>query len=163
MSTEYRAKLFSIVHGALFVDAGNIWLWNDDPDKPGGKFSKDFLSEMAVGTGAGLRFDLSVLVLRFDLAFPLRKPYLPESERWVSKTHLAANTGVRNLVFSCSWISFKLFDRQICNILTIGHSISRSRRFRISMICFKTLNFSSLYLFSALSCLISFEVNVFCK
>lgn len=85
MSTEYRAKLFSIVHGALFVDAGNIWLWNDDPDKPGGKFSKDFLSEMAVGTGAGLRFDLSFLVLRFDLAFPLRKPYLPESERWVIK------------------------------------------------------------------------------
>lgn len=85
MSTEYRAKLFSIVHGALFVDAGNIWLWNDDPDKPGGKFSKDFLSEMAVGTGAGLRFDLSVIVLRFDLAFPLRKPYLPESERWVIK------------------------------------------------------------------------------
>ncbi len=83
INTEYRAKLFSVVHGALFVDAGNIWLWNESPDKPGGKFSKDFLKELAVGTGLGLRFDLSFLVLRTDLAFPLRKPWLPESDRWV--------------------------------------------------------------------------------
>lgn len=82
-STEYRAKLFSIVRGALFVDAGNIWLMNADPNKPGAEFSKDFMKEVAVGVGAGLRFDLSFLVLRTDLAFPLRKPYLPEGDRWV--------------------------------------------------------------------------------
>jgi outer membrane protein assembly factor BamA len=84
-STEYRAKLFSIVRGALFVDAGNIWLMNEDPNKLGAKFSKDFMKEIAVGAGAGLRFDLSFLILRTDLAFPLRKPYLPENERWVIK------------------------------------------------------------------------------
>ena len=83
MNTEYRAKLFSIVHGAIFVDAGNIWLWNKDNNKPGAQFTSDFLSEFAVGTGAGLRFDLSFLVLRLDLAFPLRKPWLPKNERWV--------------------------------------------------------------------------------
>ncbi|MWB95110.1 BamA/TamA family outer membrane protein [Flavobacterium sp. GA093] len=82
-NTEYRAKLFSIVRGALFVDAGNIWLLNADPNKPGGEISKDFMNDIAVGAGAGLRFDLSFLVLRTDLAFPLRKPYLPEGERWV--------------------------------------------------------------------------------
>ena len=82
-NTEYRAKLFSVVRGALFVDAGNIWLMNEDPNKAGGKISKDFMKEIAVGAGAGLRFDLSFLVLRTDLAFPLRKPYLPEGERWV--------------------------------------------------------------------------------
>nr|WP_294922316.1 BamA/TamA family outer membrane protein [uncultured Flavobacterium sp.] len=82
-STEYRAKLFSIVRGAVFVDAGNIWLMNPDPNKPGAEISKDFMKEIAVGAGAGLRFDLSFLVLRTDLAFPLRKPYLPENERWV--------------------------------------------------------------------------------
>ncbi|WP_228526638.1 MULTISPECIES: BamA/TamA family outer membrane protein [unclassified Flavobacterium] len=82
-STEYRAKLFSIVRGALFVDAGNIWLMNADPNKPGAEISKDFMKEIAVGAGAGLRFDLSFLILRTDLAFPLRKPYLPENERWV--------------------------------------------------------------------------------
>lgn len=82
-STEYRAKLFSIVHGAVFVDAGNIWLLEKNPEKPGAEFSKEFLDEFAVGTGVGLRFDISFLVLRTDLAFPLRKPYLPANDRWV--------------------------------------------------------------------------------
>nr|WP_315222370.1 BamA/TamA family outer membrane protein [uncultured Flavobacterium sp.] len=82
-NTEYRAKLFSIVRGALFIDAGNIWLLNADPNKIGGEISKDFIKDIAVGVGAGLRFDLSFLVLRTDLAFPLRKPYLPQGERWV--------------------------------------------------------------------------------
>ncbi|MCO6148715.1 BamA/TamA family outer membrane protein [Flavobacterium sp. NRK1] len=83
MNTEYRAKLFSVIHGALFVDAGNIWLWNKNENKPGSQFSSKFMSELAVGTGAGLRVDLSILVLRLDMAWPLRKPYLPEGERWV--------------------------------------------------------------------------------
>lgn len=83
LNTEWRMKLFSIVHGALFVDAGNIWLYNDDPAKPGATFSSDFLKELAVGAGAGLRFDISFLVLRLDVAIPLRKPYLPEGDRWV--------------------------------------------------------------------------------
>lgn len=82
-NTEYRAKLFSIVRGALFIDAGNVWLLNADPNKPGAEISKDFMKQIAVGAGAGLRFDLSFLVLRTDLAFPLRKPYLPQGERWV--------------------------------------------------------------------------------
>jgi outer membrane protein assembly factor BamA len=83
INTEYRPKLFSIVNGALFIDAGNIWTQRTDRDRPGSKFSKDFLKELAVGAGAGLRFDLSFLVLRTDLAFPLRKPWLPEGQRWV--------------------------------------------------------------------------------
>ncbi|WP_029273405.1 BamA/TamA family outer membrane protein [Flavobacterium sp. KJJ] len=82
-NTEYRAKLFSIVRGALFVDGGNVWLMNADPNKPGGEITKDFMKDIAVGAGAGLRFDLSFLILRTDLAFPLRKPYLPQGERWV--------------------------------------------------------------------------------
>ena len=44
VNTEYRAKIVSIVKGAVFVDAGNIWLMNDNPDKPSSKFSKDFLN-----------------------------------------------------------------------------------------------------------------------
>ncbi|MEL1253071.1 BamA/TamA family outer membrane protein [Flavobacterium sp. DGU38] len=84
-STEYRAKLFSIVRGAAFIDAGNIWLVNADPNKPGAEFSKDFMKEIAVGAGVGLRFDVSFFILRTDLAFPLRKPYLPDGERWVIK------------------------------------------------------------------------------
>ncbi|TDE28502.1 hypothetical protein E0I61_11480 [Flavobacterium ranwuense] len=82
-NTEYRAKIYGLVKGALFIDAGNIWLLNENPDKPGAKFSKKFLNEIAVGAGAGLRFDFSFLILRTDFAFPIRKPYLPDGDRWV--------------------------------------------------------------------------------
>ena len=83
---EYRFPIVSIVRGALFVDAGNIWTRNDDPSRPGGRFSgSTFLNEIAVGTGFGIRLDLSFFILRFDLAFPLRIPYLPDGERWVAR------------------------------------------------------------------------------
>src|SRR5690606_34899423 len=83
LNAEYRKKLVSIVHFVGFVAVGNIWLVNEDENKPGAKFSKNFLSEMAVGAGVGLRFDLTFLVLRTDLAIPLRIPYLPKGDRWV--------------------------------------------------------------------------------
>jgi outer membrane protein assembly factor BamA len=83
-NTEYRFPIVSILKGAIFVDAGNIWLLREDPTRPGGVFSsKTFLDEVAVGTGFGLRLDLSFFILRFDLAFPLRVPSMPIGERWV--------------------------------------------------------------------------------
>jgi outer membrane protein assembly factor BamA len=82
-SLEYRFPIYKYFKGALFIDAGNIWLVNDDENRPGGKFDPDtFYTELAVGTGYGLRFDFSYVVLRFDMAFPMRKPWLPEGERW---------------------------------------------------------------------------------
>ncbi len=82
-SLEYRFPIYGYLKGAFFVDAGNIWLVNKDEQRPGGKFdAKDFYKELAVGTGLGLRIDISFVVVRFDLAFPLRKPYLPEGDRW---------------------------------------------------------------------------------
>ncbi|MBO9199288.1 MULTISPECIES: translocation and assembly module lipoprotein TamL [Niastella] len=83
MNTELRFPLVSILQGAVFVDAGNVWLWNDDKYRPGAQFTSKFLSEIAAGTGVGIRFDLSFLVLRFDLAFPIRKPWLEPGKRWV--------------------------------------------------------------------------------
>ena len=102
VNTELRAKLFSVVHGAVFVDAGNIWLMNDNPAKPGGTFSGKFLNELAVGTGLGLRFDLSFLILRTDLGIPLRIPSLPEGQRWViDKIDFGNRTWRRdNLIFN---------------------------------------------------------------
>ncbi len=85
INTELRQKLFSIVHGALFIDAGNIWLYNKDENKPGAEFSKDFMKQLAVGGGVGLRFDISFLVLRLDAAIPLRKPWIEAPNKWVLK------------------------------------------------------------------------------
>nr|MBI1229074.1 BamA/TamA family outer membrane protein [Cytophagales bacterium] len=79
---EYRFPIASYFKGALFADAGNVWLVNENEALPGGKFSSNWLRELGVGVGLGLRVDVDFFVLRFDLATPLRKPYLPEGERW---------------------------------------------------------------------------------
>src|SRR5690606_22906 len=82
VNAEYRLNLYNFLNFAVFADAGNIWLVNEDPDRPGAKFSKDWMSEIAVGAGLGLRLDFSILVLRLDLAMPLRIPYYEKNERW---------------------------------------------------------------------------------
>jgi outer membrane protein insertion porin family len=97
-NAEYRFDLIKSLKGALFVDAGNIWLMRPDPDlvlddstntmvpnkakRVGGEFQrKSFMNEIAVGTGVGLRMDFSFFVLRLDVAFPLRKAVLYPEER----------------------------------------------------------------------------------
>ena len=82
VNAEYRANIYKFLNAAVFADAGNIWLVNEDLERPGAKFSKDFVKEIAVGAGVGLRMDFNVLVLRLDLAIPLRVPYYAEGERW---------------------------------------------------------------------------------
>lgn len=82
LNAEYRANLYKFLNAAVFVDAGNIWLLHDDSSRPGAKFSKDFLNEIAVGAGVGLRLDFSILILRLDLAMPLRVPYYQKGDRW---------------------------------------------------------------------------------
>lgn len=83
LNTEFRYQFTKIIEGAAFIDAGNIWLFNEDPVRPGAKFSKHFLSEFAVGTGIGLRLNLTILLLRLDVAMPIRKPWLAPGNRWV--------------------------------------------------------------------------------
>ncbi|MGF1635526.1 MAG: BamA/TamA family outer membrane protein [Cyclobacteriaceae bacterium] len=83
-NAEFRFDILKYLKGAVFVDAGNIWLINEDPIRPGSGFEwNDFYREIAMGTGFGLRIDADVIVVRFDLAFPLRVPGQPENERWV--------------------------------------------------------------------------------
>jgi outer membrane protein assembly factor BamA len=82
---EYRFTIISVLKGAIFLDAGNVWLIRPSADLPGGEFKPStFQKELALGTGLGLRVDVSFFVLRLDLGIPLRKPYLPEKERWVA-------------------------------------------------------------------------------
>jgi outer membrane protein assembly factor BamA len=102
MNTELRFPLISVMQGAMFVDAGNVWLFNEDTTKPGALFTSKFLSELAVGTGVGIRFDLSFLILRLDLGMPIRKPWLPKGERWVINKIDWGNSEWRkeNLIFN---------------------------------------------------------------
>lgn len=82
MNGEWRHAVSSTIKLAAFLDAGNVWVRRRDPAKPGADLSH-FLSELAVGTGAGLRLDFSLLILRFDLGVPLRKPWYEKGNRWV--------------------------------------------------------------------------------
>ena len=76
LNAEYRVSFNNVIKGALFADAGNVWNINEREGAPGGKFDSDlFLSQIALGTGVGLRFDFTFFILRFDLAFPLAVPY----------------------------------------------------------------------------------------
>jgi outer membrane protein insertion porin family len=101
-NTELRTTIYDLVKGAIFVDGGNIWLLNEDTNKSGAQFSKDFINQLAIGAGVGLRFDLSFLVLRTDFAFPLRKPYLPKGSEWVIDEIEFGNSDWRkeNLIFN---------------------------------------------------------------
>ncbi|MBL8002442.1 MAG: BamA/TamA family outer membrane protein [Flavobacteriales bacterium] len=80
---EYRFPIAGYVKGALFADAGNVWLLREDPQRPGAEFEwGDAMDELAVGAGFGIRFDVEVIVLRLDLAMPLRRPDLAAGDRW---------------------------------------------------------------------------------
>jgi outer membrane protein assembly factor BamA len=83
LNTELRPHISGPLYGALFIDAGNTWLANADPNKPGATFDKDFLKELAVGAGAGIRIDIQLFVIRLDVAFPIRKPWLANGQRMV--------------------------------------------------------------------------------
>lgn len=76
MNLEYRFPIIGPLHGAVFIDAGNVWLLKDDPLRPGGQLkASTFLRDIALGTGAGLRFDIGMLVIRGDLGIGIHAPY----------------------------------------------------------------------------------------
>jgi len=98
---EYRFPMFNIgsykMKGAIFCDSGNIWNLKERENQPGSKFEKDFISEIAIGLGFGLRYDVNLLILRFDLATPLRHPYQIDDNNWVNNPFKKALKGDLNL------------------------------------------------------------------
>ena len=83
MNLEYRAKLFWVLEGALFLDAGNIWTIKPYDTQPGGEFKFDtFLNQIAIAYGAGARFDFSYFLIRFDLGVRLFDPVLSRRDQW---------------------------------------------------------------------------------
>ena len=91
-NAEYRRHLFGSCFGAVFLDAGNVWLLRPDDARPGAAVSEagsvgNFLNQVAVGTGAGLRYDLSFLVVRFDVGVGLHLPYKTKRSGWYNIPH----------------------------------------------------------------------------
>lgn len=86
-NVEYRFKLFWLLEGALFMDAGNIWNINRYENRPGARLSKEFYKQFAVGTGLGLRLDVTFFLLRFDLGIKMHDPALAEGQRFVLLNH----------------------------------------------------------------------------
>ena len=83
-NAEYRFKLFWILEGAVFLDAGNIWTYKDDPSRPGAQFKLNkFYKDIAVGTGAGLRFDFDFVIGRIDFGMKLRDPSMTGRSKWI--------------------------------------------------------------------------------
>jgi hypothetical protein len=86
-NVEYRFKLFWILEGALFLDAGNIWTYRNDQARPGSQFRfNKFSKDIAVGTGTGFRFDFKFVIGRVDLGMKLRDPCDPllvNGSKWI--------------------------------------------------------------------------------
>jgi outer membrane protein assembly factor BamA len=82
-NSELRLKVMKYIYTAVFTDVGNIWYRKEQPDAPGSGFSRNWHKELAVDAGLGLRIDANIMVIRFDVAIPLRIPSLPEDQRWV--------------------------------------------------------------------------------
>lgn len=75
-NVEYRFGLFGDLNGAIFMDAGNIWLLEKEENRAGGEFKlKSFANEIALNTGFGIRYDLEFMVLRLDFGIALHAPY----------------------------------------------------------------------------------------
>lgn len=99
VNMEYRFRISKIVHGALFLESGNVWLLNPDDIREGADFAfSTFASQLAVGTGFGLRFDFDFFILRTDFGLPLRTPYINEAtgSNWIRNRGEMFNNAIFN-------------------------------------------------------------------
>ncbi|HEY0742737.1 MAG TPA: BamA/TamA family outer membrane protein [Chryseosolibacter sp.] len=89
-SVELRSKLVGFIDGALFIDAGNVWSFRqyarDTTEAYTGNSqfrAKSFLKELGIGTGFGLRFDFTFLILCFDVGIKVYDPARLPGDRFV--------------------------------------------------------------------------------
>lgn len=92
---ELRFPLVGSLHGALFVDAGNVWELHDlgDSDMGGSQPDLLFLRQLALDTGVGFRLDMGMLVLRFDVGVPLHDPNVDTSHYFNCRYAFLRNLG----------------------------------------------------------------------
>ncbi|HLZ16278.1 MAG TPA: BamA/TamA family outer membrane protein, partial [Cyclobacteriaceae bacterium] len=82
-SVEWRQKLIGFVNYAFFVDAGNVWALQTTNNANASFAFNKFYKEIGVGTGLGLRFDFTFLILRFDVGIKAWDPARPVDHRFV--------------------------------------------------------------------------------
>jgi outer membrane protein assembly factor BamA len=100
-NAEYRFAMIGPFEGALFVDMGNIWSLRDN--RPGAEFSVSrFYKEIAIGTGAGLRYDFSFAIIRVDLGIKLHDPSLDAGTRWIPAGNLLHKDNI-NFAFAIGY------------------------------------------------------------
>ena len=100
-NAEYRFNMAGPLEGALFVDMGNIWSIKDN--RAGTEFDfKSFAKEIAVGSGLGIRYDFSYVILRLDLAFKMHDPSRMQGARWISPNDYLRKGNV-NFVFGIGY------------------------------------------------------------
>ncbi|HIA37428.1 MAG TPA: hypothetical protein EYN89_12040 [Flavobacteriales bacterium] len=81
---ESRYEFIGVLEGAAFIDAGNIWLTHEDPERPGALFSgNEFLNEIAIGAGLGIRLNYNYFIIRLDASLPIKDPSQPKGARWI--------------------------------------------------------------------------------
>ena len=108
LNAEFRYTFFGDLKGAFFIDAGNIWNVLDNEEDSEYKFENlNDLSELAIGSGIGFRYDFSFFVLRFDIGFKTYEPYL-KNKKWLQ------NYNFRNAVYNVginypNFITFVLY------------------------------------------------------
>lgn len=100
-NAEYRFAMIGDFEGALFMDMGNIWSLKDN--RPGTEFSfSRFYNEIAVGTGAGLRYDFSFVIIRVDLGIKLHDPSMNPGSRWIPASNLLQKNNI-NIAFAIGY------------------------------------------------------------
>jgi len=100
-NAEYRFAMIGDFEGALFLDMGNIWSLKDN--RPGTEFDLSrFYKEIAIGTGAGLRYDFSFVIIRVDLGIKLHDPSKNISERWIPANNWLTKDNI-NIAFAIGY------------------------------------------------------------
>ena len=83
VQTELRFPILGNLKGAIFADAGNIWAKNSLIFGADAKLTKQFMQDIAVDGGLGIRYDIEILLIRLDVGMPFRKPWLARGSEWV--------------------------------------------------------------------------------
>lgn len=95
LNEEYRFKIYKFFDGAFFVDAGNVWSWNDSDNSK--NLKPESITEIAVGAGTGVRLDFSFLIVRLDTGFKIYDPAQPLGQRWVADKQVTLRNAQLNI------------------------------------------------------------------